>query len=441
MKEIIRTTVVQLCKNANILYNYDLYEKLKSLFQNTKNNELKNKISYILENIKLAYETERPMCQDTGSVIVFLKVGTRLPVVNYNRVVNEAVKTAYIENYFRKSIVKNSLSNRENTSTNAPAQVYVEFDDSDEIKIDLMVKGAGSENMSSVKMFSPSASKEDIFEFIKEAVYIAGEKACPPVVLGVGIGGTMDGACILSKKAFFEQNESEFARDFMQYAHNEKILDVRVLSSASHIASLPVAVTVGCHCTRHSSCVIKNQEIVYINNKPEFEDFKIDYKAEEVFSDDIVKIKSLKPGENILLTGEIYTARDAAHKMLADLIESGQKLPIELKDKIIFYAGPCPEKPGEISGPIGPTTSYRMDKYAEMFYSHGLLASVGKGERSSEAQSIINKYGGKYFTAVGGISCLLAKCVKSSQIVAFDELGTEAVRRLYVKKFPITVSL
>lgn len=442
MKKLIKSALKKLCAQANIVYDKNLYNKLFRLYSTTDNSDLKNKLSYILKNINLAYKINRPMCQDTGVVIVFFKIGVNAPAagINFNKIADEAVKEAYEENFFRKSIVKNALSDRTNTTTNAPAEVYIEFEDSDEIKIDVLIKGAGSENMSALKMFPPSAEKTDIFKFINEVVTKAGEKACPPVVVGVGIGGTMDGAALLSKKSFFEANEPDFCREFLEYAKNENILDIKVCSAASHIASLPVAVSINCHCTRHASCVIKNSSIIFNNNVPEFREAESKNFAKEIFTDDIETLKNLSAGDEILLTGEILTARDAAHKRLYQLMCSKEALPFELKNKIIFYAGPCPAKDGEISGPTGPTTAYRMDKYCDAFYSAGVIATIGKGERSEEAISAIKKYNGKYFTAIGGISCLLAQCVKSSRVIAFDDLGAEAVRKLYVEKFPIKVT-
>ena len=443
MENLIKTALKKLCKNANIIYDKNLYDRLIRLKASTKSQSLKNKISYILKNINLAFEIERPMCQDTGSVIVFFKIGTNSNYagINFNALANSAVKEAYEENYFRKSIVENSLSKRTNTNTNTPCEVYIEFEDSDEIKIDVLVKGAGSENMSAVKMFPPSAAQSEIFDFINGVINTAGEKACPPVVAGVGIGGTLDGAVLLSKKAFFDCNEPEFCKEFLDYAKNENILDVRTCSSFSHIASLPVAVSLNCHCTRHASCVIKKDEVVYDSEPPVFKHIELKNHAKEVFAADIETVRNLKPGEEILLTGEILTARDAAHKRLSQMMKNAQQLPFELKDKIIFYAGPCPAKENEISGPTGPTTAYRMDKYCEDFYSSGVLATIGKGERSKEAEYAIKKYKGKYFTAIGGISCVLAQCVKSSRTVAFEDLGTEAVRCLYVEKLPVTVGI
>ena len=447
--DLIEEAVYNLCIRANTLYDNHLYNTLLSMYEQSSDSDKKNKLLNILKNIKLASDTNRPLCQDTGQVIIFLELGQNLLIhgILLKDAINNAVKRAYIDNYYRKSVVENSLFNRTNSNTNTPVIIYTDIIEGDSININLLIKGAGSENYSTLKMFKPTASKEEIFEFIKQSVITAGEKSCPPLVLGLGIGSTMDGASVLSKKAFFNsmtQDEQVFSNSLKDYlnASGQEILDVKLCSAATHIACLPVALTINCHSTRHAGCVIKNSKII-------FDEIKKDYKAIEdkdchcrrVDTDNIEAIRSLQAGEKILLSGVIYTARDAAHKKISEFYKNNSNFPFSLKDKIIFYAGPCPAAPNEVIGPVGPTTSARMDTYCDLLYSNGLLATIGKGERSNEALDSIKKYKGKYLTAQGGISCLLAKCVKEAEVVAFEELGTEAVRKLVVKDFPLTVEI
>ncbi len=444
---LIEEAVYNLCIQANTSYDDNLYNLILQKFNNATTQDDKIKYSNILNNIKLAFDSKRPLCQDTGQVIVFVKLGKSIVIKNktLNDAINSAVEKAYTKNFYRKSVVINAIFQRVNTNTNTPALIYTELTDGDLIVIDLMIKGAGSENCSSIKMFKPSAQREDIFKFIKDTLIAAGEKSCPPMVLGIGIGGTMEYAALLSKKSFFyNPNEQEwhFISDLKKYLKKEEndILDIRLMTGATHIACLPVAVTVNCHSTRHASAVIGKNNIQYNENSSKYDNIKeIDYTFKEVDCSDIDTIRSLKCGDNILLTGEIYTARDAAHKKFKEYFENHGVLPLDFKDKIIFYAGPCPAAQGEIIGPVGPTTSFRMDEYCTLMYSNGLLATIGKGERSKEASDIIQKYNGRYFAAQGGIACLLSKCVKSCEIVAFDELATEAVRKLYVEKLPLKV--
>lgn len=444
---LIEQAVYNLCIKANTEYSSGLYDVVLAKYNNAQDCDLKIKYANILNNIKLAFDSKRPLCQDTGQVLVFVKIGSDTLIEGKNIVnaVNSAVSKAYCENFYRKSVVANSLFNRVNTENNTPAIVYTEIVEGDEISIDLMVKGAGSENCSAANMFVPSAPKEDIFKFIKDTIVKSGEKSCPPLVIGVGIGGTIDYAALLSKKAFFH-NETEAELGFIDELKKylgpvcDSILDVHLMSSSTHIASLPVALTINCHSCRHSSCKIVNSQIVYLNKNCEYQyvnSNNIDYKR--VHTSDIKAIRDLKQGDNILLSGEIYTARDAAHKRMKEYYEQNGSIPFDLKGKVVFYAGPCPAANNEVIGPIGPTTSARMDEYCELTYSNGVVATIGKGERSENALKTINKYNGKYFVAQGGISCLLSKCVKKSEMFCFEDLGTEAVRKLYVENLPLKV--
>ena len=447
---LIKQAVYTLCVKANTEYNMSLYNKLYSLYQAATDNNNKIKLANILKNIKLAYDTKRPLCQDTGQVIVFLQIGQNVILSgdNLSDALNSAVESAYIDNYYRKSVVKNAIFDRTNTDTNTPAIIYSEIVPGDEINIKLLIKGAGSENYSTVKMFNPSASEKEIFEFIKESVITAGEKSCPPLVLGIGIGGTLDSAAIMSKKAFFKDTntlqEDKFINNLRQMlsGFSDCVLDIKLMTSQTHIACLPVALTINCHSCRHFECRILNDKIIYKENPAEFKEIPDTTESLiKISANDADKIKMLKMGDRILLTGEIYTARDAAHKLIDEYYNEHNSFPFEINNKIIFYAGPCPEAKNEIIGPIGPTTSARMDKYCDLLYSNGLLATIGKGERSAGCKEAILKNHGRYFTAQGGIACVLARCVKKTEGVAFEQLGTEAVRKLYVEDMPLTVEI
>lgn len=447
---LIEEAVYNLCLQANTQYDGNLYKTIFEHYSQTQDNIKKQKLQNILKNIKLANDTKRPLCQDTGQVMVFVEIGQESYIEgsSINNAINIAVKKAYQDNFYRLSVVENALFNRQNTNTNTPAIIYTDITEGSKIKIKLLIKGAGSENYSAVKMFKPSSEKEEIFEFVKQSIISAGEKSCPPLVLGLGIGGTMDSAAVMSKKAFFKTQqtaeEQEFINELYKYlnAFKDEVLDIKLMTSSTHIASLPAALTINCHSTRHAECTIDGTEITYCSNKTDYLEIQDTIKsAIEINTNDTERIKSLKIGDNILLTGDIYTARDAAHKRIVEYFKEYDKLPFDLNNKIIFYAGPCPAKPGEAIGPVGPTTSFRMDKFSEFMYSKGVIATIGKGERSKDTEETILKYGGKYFTAQGGIACLLAGCVKKSELVCFEELGTEAVRKLYVEKFPVRVEI
>lgn len=440
--EQIREAVYNLCILANTHYSPDLYKKLADDF--TKNAKIKTGL--ILKNIELASKNKRPLCQDTGQVIVFIKTGQNIRYEGkpINEAINNGVEEAYEKNYYRKSVVKDAINDRNNTKTNTPAIIYHDFVEGSETEINILIKGAGAENYSALKMFKPSDSKEKIFEFIKETVKTAGEKACPPIVVGAGLGGTCDFAAILSKKAFFASNnerDEQLEKELQNYLNGESVLDVKVITSPTHIASLPVCVTLNCHCTRHACAVLDENGIAYKKEDTRFLETSIQSQGTNVNADDYEKIRSLKKGDEILLSGDIYTARDAAHKKFEEIIDKGEELPFDMENKIIFYSGPCPAAPGEIIGPIGPTTAARMDGFAQLTHSLGLIASIGKGERSQEAQEAIKKYNGKYFSAIGGISCVLSQCVKKAEIVAFEELGAEAVYKLTVCDLPLKTEI
>ncbi len=441
--ENLYKAVYQACFSANVYLPQVVYNSINELGR--QNIEDKLKISKINANALIAAENKRPLCQDTGQVIAFVKIGENVLLDKGTplSVISKAVEDCYKENFFRKSVVKDAIFDRSNTGNNLPAIVYTEYGDDDEIKVDLLIKGGGAENMSATKMFNPSASESEIMDFIAEIVKKSGQNACPPLFLGVGIGGTIDYASVLSKKAFFVEREQEFSKKLKQFINEVspvKIAWAGVLSAPTHIASLPLCVTLNCHSCRHASMVVKKNDFEILTKfvKPKQVDF-YDSDIKEVNVEDISSFKGLKQGEDILLSGTIYTARDAAHQRLIQLIKNGEKLPFEIKNAVIFYAGPCPKNENEIIGPIGPTTSKRMDKFACTLYDMGLLATIGKGLRAKEVCECIAKNNAFYFTAQGGVASLLQKCVKEAQIVAFEDLGAEAIYKLKVEKLPLKV--
>lgn len=446
----ISEAVYNLCLQANTCLDADIYNIVYKKFINEQNETEKQKLYNILKNAKIAYEKKRPLCQDTGQVIIFLEIGenVKLEGNNLKKIINEAVEKSYNDNYFRKSVVHNAIFDRTNTNTNTPAIIYTDIIEGEHINIKLLVKGAGSENYSNIKVLTPTATRTELFEHIKTTIANAGEKSCPPFVIGIGAGGTIETAGILSKLAFFETKNTQEELDFLNELKNflkecnNNILDIKIKTTATHIASLPVAITMNCHSTRHAECSVTKEGILYKNTTPTFKKItNTENKLKEIQTSEIDKLKKLVPGERFLLTGKIYTARDAAHKKLLEEYKKNKNLKIELKDKIIFYAGPCPSSSNEVIGPIGPTTSARMDAFMNFMQTQGLFATIGKGERSNEANKIIQESGGKYFTAQGGIASLLAKCVKENNVILYEDLGPEAIRELYVEKLPLTVDI
>lgn len=456
--KVIEEAVYKLCTDANTKLNDDVTAKIIDAYKNETNNNAKQALGLILKNAKLAKEKKMPLCQDTGQVLVFIR-GQNIPS-NIKELIDDTVEKAYEENFFRKSVVKDALFERQNTKTNTPCIIYTEITDDEDIEIELLIKGGGSENVCSLQMMSPTSTEEDIINYVTSTVKDAGSKACPPYFLGIGIGGTMDYAALLSKKALLLDNNidedhhnlAEKIKESVNsleigaagYGGASTVLDVKIMSDFTHIACMPVAVTINCHSSRHLKCKIKNDKIVY--KEPTILD---SFSTEEenysdfikVDSSDRAKLKSLKKGDKVLLSGEIYTARDMAHKKLIEMMEKEEQLPFDLKNKIIFYAGPCPCSGDCVIGSIGPTTASRMDKFAQKMYSSGVLATIGKGERTEEATKAIKENGGLYFSAIGGIACYFSSKFIEREIVAFEELGTEAVFKFRIKDLPLRLEI
>ena len=452
--EIIKEAIYKLCFEANTCLSSDIYKKIEEAYENIKNKKTKYIFKSILENAKIAHNKKRPLCQDTGQVIVFLEIGQNVKLEGefIETAINSTVANCYKENFFRKSVVNNAIFDRTNTQDNTPAIIYTKYIDGENINIKILIKGAGSENKSKLEMLLPTTTKEDLIKEAGDLILSAGLNACPPMFIGIGIGATADKAMILSKESFFYENsteqEKELAEEIKNYINSKVknfenyVLDIKLKTTSTHIACMPLAITINCHSDRIASCTISKNKIYYNNKTPNFITFNENkVKKQEIKTSDIDKIKKLKKGKEILLTGEIYVARDMAHKRIQDLINQNKQLPFDIKNKIIFYAGPCPKKPNEISGSIGPTTASRMDKYAVELYKKGLLATIGKGDRNKEVKKVIKETNSKYFTITGGIAALLADKIKDSKIIAFEDLGAEAIYKLYVEKFPITVEL
>lgn len=459
-QEQIEKAVYDLCVEANTKLPDDVLKIIYDAYETEQNVDAKQVLALILQNAQLAYEKKMPLCQDTGQVLVFVK-GKNFPEKLYEAI-NNGVARAYEENYFRKSIVNDALFDRTNTKTNTPCVIYTEIYDIEGLEIEVLLKGGGSENVCVAQMLSPTATEDEIINYVVESVKKAGSKACPPYFLGIGIGGTLEYAGLLSKKAFLldknvdEQHEN-FAKN-VQTAVNKlqigpaglggasTVLDVKILTDSTHIACMPVAVTINCHSMRHGKVLLDKDGNVINEIKKSGNGFTVLPQSDfddylKVSTSDIKTLKTLKKGQKVLLSGEIYTARDMAHKRISQMIKNGEKLPFDLKEKIIFYAGPCPCKDDCVVGSVGPTTSARMDKFVEQFYKNGLLATIGKGERSADAKKAIEQNSGLYFTTFGGVACLLSEKFIKKELIAFEDLGPEAIYRFEVNDLPLVVNI
>lgn len=444
--KIIKDTIKSLCFISSYKLDKKTYEMIKNALIVEKNEDSAFVLKNILQNAYIANKNNRPLCQDTGQVIVFAEIGQDVHIQgNFNKAINDGVAECYIQNYLRKSV--NTAILRQNTKDNSPAIIHTELVEGNQIKLSVCLKGGGSENMSQSKMLYPSLGKQGILDFVTDAVKTAGLKACPPYTIGVGIGGNLETSGILAKKALILNDEMDKQeKEFLDAINAANIgasgqggtttaLSVKILERPCHIASMPVSIAINCHSTRHSGATI-GDKVIFNFEEYTLQESLQNIELKEVFTEDIDSIKNLKTGENIMLTGTIFTARDEAHKKLLQ----EKTMPFDIKNSIIFYAGPCPANPNEIIGPIGPTTSTRMDDFTVQLLDMGLVATIGKGERKKEVLYAHKNHNAVYFTAIGGVASLLQECVKECSLIAYPELGPEAIYKLKVEKLPLKVS-
>ena len=435
----------------------------------------KDAILQILTNSKLAAYGNRPICQDTGIVTVFIKQGMDLrwdSDKTIEEMVNQGVRNAYLDkgNPLRASIVKNPISERLNTKDNSPAVVHVSLVPGGDLDISIAAKGAGSENKAVLGMLNPS---DNIVDFVLGEIPKMGAGWCPPGVLGIGIGGTADKAMVMAKESLFEtidiqelkkrgpSNKIESLRVELYEKINllgigaqglgglTTVLDVKIKDYPTHAASLPVAIIPNCAANRHIHFKMSGDGPVKLK-PPNLEVWpKAEWSPKETSTRvnlDILQKKDLgkfKLGQSLLLTGKILTARDAAHKKLKELADNNQPLPdgLDLKNRFIYYVGPVDPVGNEVVGPAGPTTSSRMDKYSSlMLEDYEIIGMIGKAERGKEALERIKKNKAIYLIAVGGSAYLISQAIKSSKLIAFPELGMEAIYEFEVEDMPVTLA-
>ena len=437
--------------------------------------QAKDAILQILTNSKLAAYGNRPICQDTGIVTVFVKQGMDLKWDSdktIEEMVNQGVRNAYLDeiNPLRPSIVKNPISERINTKDNSPAIIHINLVPGDSLDISIAAKGAGSENKAVLGMLNPSDS---IVDFILDEIPKMGAGWCPPGILGVGIGGTADKAMVMAKESLFESidiqelikkgpsNKIESLRVELYEKINHlgigaqglggltTVLDVKIKDYPAHAASLPVAISPNCAANRHVHFRMRGDGAVKLK-PPNLEVWpKTEWSPKETSTRvnlDTLQKKDLGNftlGQSLLLSGKILTARDAAHKKLKELKDNNQPLPdgLDLKNRFIYYVGPVDPVGNEVIGPAGPTTSSRMDKYSSlMLEDYGVIGMIGKAERGKAALESIKKNKVVYLIAIGGAAYLISQAIKSSKLIAFPELGMEAIYEFEVKDMPVTLA-
>jgi len=463
----ITEAVSKLCIDANCYLTDDIRNCfLKSL--DTEKLEMARTVTEILvENADIARDNCSPICQDTGMAVVFVELGQDVQIEggSLTEAIHAGVAEGYTKGYLRKSVVKDPI-HRINTEDNTPAIIHYDIVPGDKINITVAPKGFGSENMSSLRMLTPSAGIEGVEEVVLNTVTAAGSNPCPPIVVGVGVGGTMEKCALLAKRALLRDIGTKNP-DFYWADIEAKLLSrinelgigpaglggeltamaVNIEVHPTHIAGLPVAVNIGCHVNRHKSAVLSEAGVLFKDDVQKEKGNKNVQSAPKITGKKLntplpqAELDALKAGEMVLISGHIYTARDAAHKRLVEMIEKGEEPPFDFNGQIVYYAGPCPAKPGEVIGSVGPTTSGRMDKYSPMLMKQGLKLMLGKGERSAEVKNTIKETKGIYFVAIGGAAAYMARCVKEVEMVAFSDLGAEAIRRLTVEDFPAIVAI
>ena len=433
-------------------------------------------IAQILANSRMCAEGHRPICQDTGIVVAFVKLGMDVRWEarhTLEEMINEGVRRAYQlpENRLRASIVTEPAGKRANTRDNTPAVVHVELVAGDCVDVTVMAKGGGSENKSMFKMLNPSDSVAD---WVLERVPEMGAGWCPPGMLGIGIGGSAEKALLLAKESLMEPIDMPALKARGPSSRLEElrieifdrvnalgigaqglgglttVLDVRIRDYPTHAASLPVAVIPNCAATRHLHFQLDGSGPARLE-PPDLAAWpKVDWApaadVRRVQLDTLTRaeVASWQPGERLLLSGRFLTGRDAAHKRICALLDAGRPLPegLSFKDRVIYYVGPVDPVGAEIVGPAGPTTANRMDRFTEtMLAKGGLLAMVGKAERGPEAVEVIRRHRSAYLIAVGGAAFLVSQAIRSSRIVAFPELGMEAVYEFEVRDMPVTVAV
>ena len=451
----------------------DYIQALAAAYQREESPAAKDAIAQILINSRMCAEGHRPICQDTGIALVFLKVGMDVhwdATLSVQEMVNEGVRRAYLDpdNKLRASVLLDPAGKRQNSKDNTPAVVHYEIVPGHHVEVICAAKGGGSENKSKFQALNPSDS---IVDWVLKTVPTMGAGWCPPGILGIGIGGTPEKAMLLAKESLMApvdihdliargpKNRAEELRLELFEKVNAlgigaqglggltTVLDVKVLDYPTHAASLPVAMIPNCAATRHAHFHLDGSGPATLE-PPNLEDWpKLAYdssKGRRVNLDAITRqeVASWQPGDVLLLNGKLLTGRDAAHKRMIDMLNKGEKLPVDFSNRFIYYVGPVDPVRNEVVGPAGPTTATRMDKFTrQMLEQTGLLGMVGKAERGPAAIEAIRDNKAVYLMAVGGAAYLVSKAILAARVVAFADLGMEAIYEFEVKDMPVTVAV
>ncbi|HEY8358567.1 MAG TPA: fumarate hydratase [Ramlibacter sp.] len=458
----------------------DFISHLARAYEREKSPAARDAIAQILTNSKMSATGRRPICQDTGIVNVFLKVGMDIRFDGFpmglEDAINEGVRRGYdfADNRLRASVVADPQFARKNTKDNTPAVISVQIVPGDKLEVTVAAKGGGSENKSKMVMLNPSDS---VVDWVLKTVPTMGAGWCPPGMLGIGIGGTAEKAMLMAKESLMddldmyqllEKSERRGALSQVEELRLElyekvnalgigaqglggltTVLDVKIAMYPTHAASKPVAMIPNCAATRHAHFVMDGSGPVYLEAPsldlwPDVAWVPDTQKSRRVDLDTLTReeVASWKPGDTLLLNGKMLTGRDAAHKRIQDMLARGEQLPVSFANRVIYYVGPVDPVRDEAVGPAGPTTATRMDKFTDMMLAQtGLIAMIGKSERGPAAIEAIRKHKSAYLMAVGGAAYLVSKAIKTARVVGFEDLGMEAIYEFDVVDMPVTVAV
>ena len=453
----------------------DYIRHLARAYEREESPAARDAIAQILTNSRLCAEGKRPLCQDTGIVNVFLKVGMDVRFDtrrSLQELCDEGVRRGYLnaDNPLRASVLADPLFTRRNTRDNTPCIVNVELVPGDKVDVQLASKGGGSENKSKFAMLNPSDS---LVDWVLKTVPTMGAGWCPPGMLGIGVGGTAEKAMLMAKQSLMDdidmyellergpQNKLEELRIELYEKVNAlgigaqglggltTVLDIKIATFPTHAASLPVAMIPNCAATRHAHFELDGSGPAQLT-PPSLDEWPEvhwapDYNTSTQVNLDTLtreEVASWKPGQTLLLSGKMLTGRDAAHKRIQDMLARGEPLPVDFANRVIYYVGPVDPVRDEVVGPAGPTTATRMDKFTDMMLEKtGLIAMIGKSERGPVAIEAIRKHGSAYLMAVGGAAYLVSKAIRSARVLGFADLGMEAIYEFEVKDMPVTVAV
>ncbi|MEC8992037.1 MAG: fumarate hydratase [Candidatus Latescibacterota bacterium] len=478
MAVIKQEDVIQSVADALQFISYyhpvDFIRAMRAAYEREQSPAAKAALTQVLVNSRMCAIGKRPICQDTGIVIVFAEVGMDVQweaELSLEDMINEGVRRGYQfeDNVLRASVLADPDGTRTNTKDNTPAIIHYSVVPGDEVNIEVAAKGGGSEAKAKFAMLNPSDS---VVDWILDVVPGMGAGWCPPGVLGVGIGGTPEKAMLLAKQSMMDAVDIHELQERGAANHQEEmrlelfdkvnalgigaqglggmttVLDVKVKEYPTHAANKPVAVIPNCSATRHVHFSLDGSgpaafEPPDLSEWPEIDvDLGDDVRRVDLDTLTPEDVQTWKSGETLLLSGKLLTGRDAAHKKLIDLLERGEEMPVDFRNRVIYYVGPVDPVGDEVIGPAGPTTATRMDKFTrQLLEETGLLGMVGKAERGPAAIEAIRDSKAAYMIAVGGAAYLVAKAITSSKVLAFPELGMEAIHEFEVKDMPVTLAV